>query len=69
MPKFMAPLNEILGKHPYILGDKFSVVDVAVGSILNYIPLLLKLDLSAYPDVVNYIQVLSARPAFKKGMS
>ena len=69
MPKLMVPLNEILSKHPYILGDEFSVADVAVGSILNYIPLLLKLDLSAYPDIVNYIQALSARPAFKKGMS
>ncbi len=69
MSKLMPPLNEILSKHPYILGDEFSVADVAVGSILNYIPLLLKLDLSAYPAIVNYIQALSARPAFKKGMS
>jgi glutathione S-transferase len=69
MPKLMAPLNEILSKHPYILGSEFSVADVAVGSMLNYIPLLLKLDLSAYPAIVNYIQALSARPAFKKGMS
>lgn len=58
----------ILSEQPYILGDEFSVADVAVGSILNYIPLLLKLDLSAYPAVVNYIQSLSARPAFEKGM-
>lgn len=69
MSKLMAPLNEILSKHPYILGDEFSVADVAVGSILSYIPVLLKLDLSAYPAIVNYIQALSTRPAFKKGMS
>jgi len=67
--KLMTPLNEILSKHPYILGDEFSVADVAVGSILSYIPVLLKLDLSAYPAIVNYIQALSTRPAFKKGMS
>jgi glutathione S-transferase len=68
-PILMNPLNEILSKQPYLLGDKFSVVDVAVGSFLNYIPIMLKLDLSAYPAVVNYIKALSDRPAFKKGMS
>lgn len=69
LPKLMPPLNEMLSKHPFILGDEFSVVDVAVGSMLIYIPLLLKLDLSAYPAVVNYIQALSNRPACKIGVS
>lgn len=69
LPKLMNPLNQTLSSHPYLLGDEFTVVDVAVGSILNYIPLLLKLDLSAYPAIANYIKLLSARPAFKKGMS
>jgi glutathione S-transferase len=69
LPKLMAPLNEILSKHAYILGNEFSVADVAVGAILIYIPLMLKLDLSAYPAVVNYIQALSNRPACKVGMS
>jgi glutathione S-transferase len=69
MPKLMTPLNEILGNQPYILGNEFSVADVAVGSTLAYFALLLKLDLSAYPAVVNYIQLLSNRPACKQGMS
>ncbi len=69
LPKLMTPLNEILGKHPYILGAEFSVADVAVGSILAYIPALLKLDLSAYPNVLNYIKMLSERPAFGKAIS
>jgi glutathione S-transferase len=69
LPKLMSPLNDMLSKHPYILGDEFSVVDVAVGAILIYIPLMLKLDLSAYPAVVNYIDRISNRPACKVGMS
>jgi glutathione S-transferase len=69
LPRLMTPLNELLSNHQYILGDEFSVIDVAVGSILYYIPLMLKLDLSAYPAVVNYIQALSDRPACKIGMS
>ena len=69
LPKLMTALNEILSQHPYILGDEFSVADVAVGAILSYIPLMLRIDLSAYPAVVNYIQTLSSRPAFKAGMA
>ena len=69
LPKLMTPLNDILSKHPYLLGNEFSVVDVAVGAILYYIPLMLKVDLSAYPAVTNYMQSLSSRPAFKVGMS
>ncbi|MCY7335781.1 MAG: glutathione S-transferase family protein [Chamaesiphon sp.] len=68
LPKLMTALNEILSEHSYILGDEFSVADVAVGAILSYIPLMLKLDLSAYPAVVSYIKTLSSRPAFKAGM-
>jgi glutathione S-transferase len=56
----------MLGKHPYLLGDQFTVADVAVGSILAYIPIMLKLDLSAYPEVVNYIERIGSRPNFVK---
>ena len=68
MPKLMTPLNQILAKQPFLLGDELSVVDVAVGSILAYIPLMLKLDLSEYPAVVDYIQRISERPAFQKAI-
>jgi glutathione S-transferase len=68
MPKLMTPLNQILEKQPFLLGDELSVVDVAVGSILAYIPLMLKLDLSEYPAVVDYIQRISERPAFQKAI-
>jgi glutathione S-transferase len=68
LPKLMTPLNELFSKQPYILGDEFSVADVTVGAILNYIPILLKLDLSAYPAVLSYMQKLTERSAFSKGM-
>jgi glutathione S-transferase len=68
MPKLMNPLNEILGKQPFLLGNEFTVADVAVGSILNYIPIMLKLDLSEYPNVTNYMKKLSQRAAFQKVM-
>lgn len=69
MPRLLTPLNDIFEKQPFILGEEFSVADVAVGSILAYIPLLLKLDLSAYPAVVNYIERVTARPAYQTAIA
>lgn len=68
MPKLMTPLNQILEKQQFLLGDEFNVADVAVGAILCYIPLMLQLDLSEYPAVVGYMKRLSERPAFQKAM-
>lgn len=65
-PRLLTPLNEIFERQPYILGEEFSVADVAVGSILAYIPMMLKLDLSGYPAVLDYIKRMSERPAFQK---
>ncbi|MBE9214332.1 glutathione S-transferase family protein [Plectonema cf. radiosum LEGE 06105] len=68
MPRLINPLNEILAEQPFLMGQEFTVADVAVGSILNYIPIMLKLDLSEYPNVTNYMTKLSQRPAFQKAM-
>ncbi|MEY3329252.1 MAG: hypothetical protein RLZZ115_2135, partial [Cyanobacteriota bacterium] len=56
----------ILSQQPFLMGDELNIADIAVGSILAYIPLMLKLDLSAYPAVLEYIQRLNERPAFQK---
>lgn len=69
MPHLLTPLNQIFERQPFLLGDKLSVADVATGSILAYIPIMLKLDLSEYPAVVNYIKQLAQRPAFQKAMA
>ncbi|MDB9442417.1 glutathione S-transferase family protein [Sphaerospermopsis kisseleviana CS-549] len=68
MPRLLTTLNEIFARQPFLLGDEFTIADVAVGSILAYIPIMLKLDLSEYPAVVNYIQKISERPAFKNSI-
>ncbi|MEH2200241.1 glutathione S-transferase family protein [Nostoc sp.] len=68
MPRLLTPLNEIFGKQPFLLGNEFTIADVAVGSILTYIPIMLKLDLSAYPAVLNYMKQVSERPAFQKSI-
>ncbi|HEY9849566.1 MAG TPA: glutathione S-transferase family protein [Leptolyngbyaceae cyanobacterium] len=66
MPRLFPPLNQIFEQQPYLLGEEFSVADVAVGSVLAYIPMMLKLDLSDYPAILDYMKRLSERPAFQK---
>lgn len=67
-PILLAPLDRILGEHSFILGDEFTVVDVAIGSILAFAPLVTKLDYSPYPNIVAYLQRLRERPAFVKSI-
>jgi glutathione S-transferase len=40
-------------------------VDVAVGSILAYVPMMLKLTFDDYPAVADYVKRLVDRPAFQ----
>jgi glutathione S-transferase len=68
MPRLLTSLNEILGQKTFLVGNNFTVADVAVGSILAYTIRLLKLDLSSYPAVMIYIKQLAERPAFQKSI-
>lgn len=65
-PRLLTPLNQIFENQPYLMGEEFNVADVALGTILAYIPMMLKLDLSSYPHVLTYIKRISERPAFQK---
>ena len=38
-PRLLTPLSQKLDKQPFLLGNEFSVVDVAVGAVLAYIPI------------------------------
>ena len=68
-PKLLTPLNQILQKQPFLMGEEFTVVDVAVGTMLVYIPMMLKLDFADYPAIADYTKRLSERPAFQKVMA
>lgn len=65
-PRLLKPLEQIFEKQPFLLGDELTAADIAVGSILAYIPIMLKMDLSAYPAILDYMKRLSERPAFQK---
>jgi glutathione S-transferase len=64
-PRLFGMLNTLFEQKSFLVGDAFSVADVAVGSMLNYIPLMLKLDLSAYPAMLDYMHRMAERPAFQ----
>jgi glutathione S-transferase len=68
MPRLLTPLNERLEQQPYLLGNSFSVVDVAVGSMLAYMPMLLRISFEGYPAIQTYVKQLTERPAFQKSI-
>ena len=65
-PSLLQPLNEILTNKPFLLGDNFSVADIAVGSYLAYAKILVNLEFKDYPAITDYLMRLSERPAFKE---
>jgi len=69
LPRHMEVLDTLLAKQPWLMGDEFSVADVAVGALLSYIPLMLKADLSPYPAVMGYLKRIAERPAFHKAIT
>ena len=69
MPVLFPPLNQCFSQHPYLLGDEFTVADVAVGSILAYMPLMLKLDFADYPGIKGYLERITARPGYLKSIA
>ena len=69
MPRHMTMLNTLLEQQPFITGEEFTAADVAVGSILWYIPVLLQVDFSPYPAIAAYMKRLGDRPAFQKSIT
>jgi glutathione S-transferase len=67
-PRLLTPLNELFAKQSFVLGEQFSVADVAIGSTLSYIQMFLKPDWSAYPAVLSYLQKIMSRPAYQRSM-
>lgn len=66
MPRLFKPLDQRLAQSPFMLGDAFTVADAAMGSILSYMPLMLKIDFAGYPALQAYVKQITDRPAFKK---
>lgn len=68
LPKLLTALDDLLTGKEFLVGDAFSVADVAMGSILSYGQMLFQLDFSPYPAIQTYLGSMTQRPAFRKGI-
>lgn len=68
MPRLLSTLNQILEQQPFLLGEQFSVADVAVGSILAYASMMLGLNYNEYPAVADYVKRMMERSAFQNSI-
>lgn len=66
LPRLMNALNQILANQQFLVGDNFTVADVAVGAMLAYTQMMIKPDLSPYPAVLAYAGRIQERPGFQK---
>ena len=69
MPRHLTMVNHLLSQQPFVTGEEFTVADVALGSMLSYIPLMLRVDFGSYAAVGAYMKRLGDRPAFHKAIT
>jgi glutathione S-transferase len=60
-------LNKELTGKPFAMGDKFTVVDAYIFTILNWAPMV-KFDLARWPAIVDYQKRIAARPKVQEAM-
>jgi len=66
-PKALDKLDALLGTRPWLLGDKFSVADVAVGSYLLYVLFFFpNVSVAKWPNIAKYMEQCATRPAYGK---
>ena len=63
LKKPLGILNDCLAKRSHLAADNFTVADLNVASILVW-GKMARLDLSAYPDLVRWLDGCLARPAY-----
>jgi glutathione S-transferase len=68
LEKLIAMVEARLSKQPFMLGEQFTYVDLAVASAMGFWRMNGH-DFSAYPCVGKWIDVCQSRPAFKAAMA
>jgi glutathione S-transferase len=58
-------LNEALAGRGYLAGNSFTVADLNVASVVAW-GKIVRLDLSAYPDLTKWLDICLARPAYER---
>jgi glutathione S-transferase len=60
-------LAERLASHPYLMGDRFTVADAYLFTVMNWCKLF-KLDLGKWPALTDYLARIAARPAVQAAL-
>jgi glutathione S-transferase len=60
-------LSKTLAKQPYLTGDKFTIADAYLFTILNWAGML-NVDLGPFPVLRDYIARVAARPKVQQAM-
>lgn len=68
IPPYLEVLNDALRGKEYLVGERFTVADLNVASVLQLVPMV-GVDLASYSNVQSWLGRLSARPALQKSMS
>ena len=63
-----AYLSKVLQSQPYLAGDKFTIADAYLFTILNWAPSL-KVDLAPFPALLAYQERVRARPSVQRAMT
>ncbi len=62
-------LETSMAGRQFILGDKFTLVDVAVGSMVVFLGQRLNIEMSPFPNLAAWAGRLSSRPALGRAMT
>jgi glutathione S-transferase len=68
LDKLIAMVETRLEKQPFMLGDAFTYVDLAVASAMGFWRMSGH-DFSSHPHIAKWLDVCQARPAFKTAMA
>jgi glutathione S-transferase len=65
-PRLLSGLEGRLAMREWLVGDRLTAADIAVGSILAYATLMLKQEYTDYPAIAAYLKRLGDRPPFQR---
>jgi|SRR5450830_293007 len=69
LDRVLALVEARLGKAPYLAGSEFTAADIMNVFSFTTMRLFQPLDLSAYPNILAYLQRIGERPAYRRGMA
>nr|BFD61044.1 glutathione S-transferase family protein [Bdellovibrio sp. CKG001] len=65
LPRYLQVLEKGLSGKTYLVGNRFTVADINVASVIGILHAL-KFDLSSYPNITKWSQTCHSRPASQK---